>query len=58
MDNVLFNWLLEVTQDLATLGTWLTTPLPYINASPLAMFTPPVLTALIGWHLLRLIVGG
>lgn len=58
MDSTLFNWILDVTRSLTTLGNWLISPLPYLNVSPLGLFTPTMLTVLIGYHALRLVVGG
>lgn len=58
MDILIFDWLLDFTLELTRIGNWLVTPLPYINASPLGMFTIAFLNILIGIHLLRLFVGG
>ena len=54
----LFNWLLNLVNVFAQFLTWLTTALPYINLSPLDLFTFNGLTVIIVALLLRLFIGG
>jgi len=57
MEN-LFNFLLNIISIIASFGSWLTTPLEYINISPLALFSVGGITIIIGVHLVRLFIGG
>ena len=57
MEN-LFSWILNLTNVTAQFFTWLTSNLPYTNFSPLSLFSLGGLTFLIGFHALRLFVGG
>lgn len=58
MVNTLINWLLSLVQEFAKFGTWLTTDLPYINISPLAIFSFTGITLILGFLLVRLVIGG
>lgn len=58
MENTLFQWLFNLIKEFAKFGNWLTEPLPYLNLPPLAVFGFVGFTALIGFLLLRLVVGG
>lgn len=58
MENILFQWLLDLPATFAQFGEWLTTPLPYINYTPLAIIGVTGITAIIGLLALRLVVGG
>lgn len=58
MENTLLKWLLNLIQEFAKFGTWLTTPLKYINQTPLMVFSFVGLTALISILLIRLFIGG
>lgn len=58
MENTLFEWLLNLVKEFAKFGNWLTTPLQYINVSPLAIFGFAGITALVVILLVRLFVGG
>lgn len=57
MEN-LWNWLINLPLVFVEFYKWLTTELPYINVSPLTLFTFGGLTALIVLLLVRLVVGG
>lgn len=54
----LFNWLLGLTNNFSQFLTWLTTTLPYLNLSPLDVISFNGLILVIGFLLLRLVVGG
>lgn len=58
MANVLFDWLVKIPQLFAQFGEWLTEPLPRLGISPLAVFSVAGVTALLGFKLFRLVVGG
>ena len=58
MEYTLFNWLLDLIGEFGKFGTWLTTNLPYINVSPLAIFSVGGLSLIISALLVRLFVGG
>lgn len=58
METTLINWLVSLITEFAKFGSWLTSPLPYINMPPLAVFGFTGLTALIVILLVRLVVGG
>ena len=58
MVNSLFNWLLNLPIEFSRFGNWLVTNLPYINISPLAIFSLGGLSVIISALLLRLFVGG
>lgn len=58
MDTTLFDWLLSLIYEMSYFSTWLTSQLPLINISPLALFGYTGITLLISWHLTRLIIGG
>lgn len=58
MTQNIFNWVLSIPSILADFGNWLFTDLPYINISPIAIFTVAGVALLLGFHLLRLVVGG
>lgn len=58
MENTLFNWLLDLIKQFAKFGNWLTEPLPYLNVPPLAVFGFAGIVAIIGFLLLRLVIGG
>ena len=54
----LWSWVINLPLVFVDFFNWLTTDLPYINISPLALFTFGGLTVLIGFLLVRLVVGG
>ena len=54
----LFDFLLNILSVVASFGTWLITPLKYVNMSPLALFSIGGITAIITIHLIRLFIGG
>lgn len=58
MIDTLIDWLINLPILFAEFGTWLTSDLPYINVSPLAMFSLTGITALVGFLLVRLVIGG
>lgn len=58
MFETLGSWLVELPQLFAKFGEWLTDPLPYINVSPLAVFSVAGVSVLLGFKLVRLVVGG
>lgn len=58
MENTLWNWLFEITTGFAQIGSWLTTDLPIVNMSPLALLGVGGLTAVVIASLVRLFVGG
>lgn len=58
MTNNLWNWLTSLITEFAKFGEWLINPLPYINISPLMLFSFTGLTALIALLLVRLVLGG
>lgn len=58
MENTLINWLLDLIKQFAKFGAWLTQPLPYINMPPLAILGFTGLTIIIGFLLVRLVIGG
>ena len=58
MDRTLFNWILSLPGEFAKFGSWLTTPLPNLNISPLAIFGLTGLTIIVGFLIVRLVVGG
>jgi len=57
MEN-LFDWVIHLPLVFVDFYAWLTTDLPYINLSPLALFSFAGLTALVVILLVRLFVGG
>lgn len=58
MPTTMWNWLSNLIYEFAKFGSWLTQPLPYINISPLAVFSFTGITAIIVFLLVRLVVGG
>ena len=58
MTNTLIEWLINLIYEFMQFGSWLVTPLPYVNMTPLAMFGFAGLTAIIVILLVRLFVGG
>lgn len=56
--NRLWNWVINLPLVFVEFMEWLTTPLPYIDLSPLGLFSFAGLTALISILLIRLFVGG
>lgn len=54
----LWNWLINLPLEFAKFGAWLTEDLPYINMSPLVVFSFTGLTVLVVILLVRLVVGG
>ena len=58
MENTILSWLFGLIGEFAKFGSWLTTDLPYIHLPPLAIFGFSGLVAIIGFKLLRLVVGG
>lgn len=54
----LWSWVINLPLVFAQFFEWLTTDLPYLNISPLSLFTFGGLTVLIGFLLVRLVVGG
>lgn len=54
----LWSWVINLPLVFAQFFEWLTTDLPYLNISPLSLFTFSGLTILIGFLLVRLVVGG
>lgn len=58
MVSTLINWLLSLITEFAKFGSWLTTDLPYINISPLGLFSFTGISLLLGFLLVRLVIGG
>lgn len=56
--DTLFNFLLGLVNTFAQFTTWLTTDLPVLNMAPLAIFSFTGLTIILGYHVVRLVVGG
>lgn len=60
MEKTLFDLLLNIPSYVATFTDWLMQPLPYVNISPLGLFGiggGAVIIAIIGFHLLHLVIG-
>ena len=58
MDSLLFDWLIDTTISIGSLGTWLITPIRYLNFSPLSLFSITAITTIISYKALRLVFGG
>lgn len=58
MEYELVNWLSNLIQSFLQFGSWLSTPLPYLNITPLALLGFTGLIVVIGFLLVRLVVGG
>lgn len=56
--DTLWQWVINLPLVFVEFFKWLTSDLPYLNMSPLALFTFGGLTILIGFLLVRLVVGG
>lgn len=54
----LFSWCLDLLNQFSVFLNWLSTPLDVIGISPLMIFTFSGLTLIIGFHVLRLVIGG
>ena len=54
----LFSWWLNLVNVFAQFLSWFTEPLPYLNISPLEIFSFNGLVLIIGLLLLRLVIGG
>lgn len=54
----LWQWTLNLPLAFTEFFAWLTEPLPYLDMPPLALFSIGGLTILIGFLLVRLVVGG
>lgn len=54
----LFDFFLNLVNVFAQFTTWLTTDLPYLNMAPLALFSFTGITLVLGFHIVRLVVGG
>ena len=54
----LWNWVINLPLVFTDFYSWLTADLPYINISPLALFSFGGLTALVILLLIRLVIGG
>lgn len=58
MDKQLWSWLVNLIQGFANMSEWLTTPVKYINLSPLALLTASGISFVIilhAWHLLKIV---
>ena len=58
MVSTLWTWLSGLLTEFAKFGTWLTQPLPYINLAPIMIFSFTGITIILGFLLVRLVVGG
>lgn len=58
MYETLSQWLIKLPELFAEFGGWLTSPLPYLNVSPLVLFGIGGVGALLGFKIFRLVVGG
>lgn len=58
MEYELINWLSNLIQSFLQFGNWLTSPLEYINLTPLELIGFTGLIVVIGFLLVRLVVGG
>ena len=58
MVNELVKWITNLIPEFVKFGAWLTTPLQYVNLSPLALLGFTGLTIIIGYLLARLVIGG
>lgn len=54
----LWEWVIELPINFIGFFEWLTQPLPYLDMPPLALFSVVGVTALVGFLLVRLVVGG
>lgn len=54
----IWNWIIGLPTVFVGFFEWLTQPLPYLDIAPLALFSVAGLTVLIGFLLVRLVVGG
>lgn len=54
----LWNWVIQLPTAFVGFFEWLTQPLPYLEMPPLALFSVAGITILIGFLLVRLVVGG
>lgn len=52
----LFKYLLDLTYFVAQLGSWLTTPLDFINITPLEFFTVGGFGVILVLHIIHLVV--
>lgn len=54
----LWKWVVELPLTFSGFFEWLTQPLPYLEIPPLALFSVAGVTILVGFLLVRLVVGG
>lgn len=57
MAGELWKWVLQLPRGFAAFGTWLVTPLDYINVAPLALFGVGAIAVIVGFKVVRLVVG-
>lgn len=57
MAGELWKWVLQLPRGFAAFGTWLVTPLDYINVAPLALFGVGAIALIVGFKVVRLVVG-
>ena len=59
MDYKMFlNFAYQLIKEFASFGEFLTTKLPYINITPLAIFSVTGISAILVFVVMRLVVGG
>lgn len=51
----LFNWLLNLTQSFAQIGSWLIEPIKYVGWTPLELISVVGITSMIVIHAIKLI---
>ena len=54
----LVSWLFGLFEQFSLLGTWLTTDLPHIDLAPLELISYAGITFIIGFLIVRLVIGG
>lgn len=55
MEQNIFNWLISIPSILAQFSNWLFTKLPYINITPISIFTLSGISAILVFHLVKLV---
>lgn len=57
MENTIFQFILDFIVTLTQFGSWLSTDLPGLGISPLGLFTFGGITVLVGFLVVRLVIG-
>lgn len=55
MEQNIFNWVISIPRVLSQFTSWLFTKLPYINLTPISIFTLTGISVILVFHLIKLV---